>query len=116
MKTHKTAVLITASPITKIDAFKSQTLEALQALPDADAPSDYPSITSADDFELCKASRDRSTGTTKYEPAPVSSTIRDVVANSWETLYMQFKDSEGKDAMNYSVILLRGELIVHIVR
>ncbi|KAI6100224.1 hypothetical protein F5141DRAFT_326062 [Pisolithus sp. B1] len=60
------------------------------------ANEDIPVVTSADDFELCRAIRGRQNAApSAYEVLDADSQIR-VLLSNWEEVYVQFRDENGK--------------------
>ncbi|KAI6034952.1 hypothetical protein F5J12DRAFT_886783 [Pisolithus orientalis] len=62
------------------------------------ANEDIPTVTSTDDFELCRAirsSKQNAAASPSYEVLDADSPIRGLL-NNWEELYVQFRDENGK--------------------
>ncbi|KAF7792811.1 hypothetical protein EIP86_003910 [Pleurotus ostreatoroseus] len=109
-KTHKLTVLTTVTqPDRKTIAdLKEEALSALTSdvvanphvevdigLPEVDPQWEVPQVTSVDDFELCKAVKERGRPTGQYEPLSPDATVKQSVPN-WESLYIQFKNKQGR--------------------
>jgi len=63
---------------------------------DIDNPEwEVPQVTSVDDFELCRALKEKGKPTGKYELLDANKDVKSSVVN-WESLFVQFKDSTGK--------------------
>ena len=64
---------------------------------DGSGNEEIPNVQSTDDFELCKAVKDRGKAgaATTYEVLDAGSPIRGLLSN-WEELYMQFRDEDGE--------------------
>lgn len=58
---------------------------------------EIPNVQSMDDFELCRAVKDRgkASAATTYEVLDARSPIRGLLSN-WEELYVQFRDEDGE--------------------
>ncbi len=108
-KTHKLTVFTTVTqPDRKTIAdLKQEALSALTAdivaspyveidigLPEVDPEWEVPQVTSVDDFELCKAVKERGRSTGQYEPLSPDATVKQSVLN-WESLFIQFKNEQG---------------------
>ncbi|KAI6034549.1 hypothetical protein BKA83DRAFT_518365 [Pisolithus microcarpus] len=64
----------------------------------ANVNEDIPAVTSVDDFELCRAIKDRgrqNAAAPAYEVLDPDSPIRGLL-NNWEELYVQFRDENGE--------------------
>ena len=62
---------------------------------DGSGNEEIPSVQSTDDFELCKAVKDRGKATTSYEVLDATSPIQGFL-HYWEELYVQFRDEDGR--------------------
>jgi hypothetical protein len=103
VKSHKTAVFLSASQTSKVAALKADTLSALTS--DVNDDPNVPRPSHVDDFELCHAPRSGKARTaapsaqfkvpTEFEVLDTDAVIKNVLVN-WETLYIQFKDSDGE--------------------
>lgn len=64
---------------------------------DGSGNEEIPNVQSTDDFELCRAVKDRgkASAATTYEVLDTGSPIRGLLSN-WEELYMQFRDEDGE--------------------
>ncbi|KAG6861981.1 hypothetical protein C0995_009165 [Termitomyces sp. Mi166 len=71
--------------------------EALSALiAPVNEVDDVPKVESENEFELCKESRDKGRPTGEYEVLDVSKQLKECGLASYDTLYMQFRDSSGE--------------------
>ncbi|KAI5993662.1 hypothetical protein EDD15DRAFT_915169 [Pisolithus albus] len=125
LKTHRLTVFLSAPQNATVGSLKAEALSALSSpvlreptdsdrIPtapgedeemldvdgsgNANANEDIPVVTSVDDFELCRAIRDRgrqSSAAPAYEVLDTDSPIRGLL-NNWEELYVQFRDENGK--------------------
>ncbi|KAJ7639541.1 hypothetical protein FB45DRAFT_905957 [Roridomyces roridus] len=94
VKTHTLTVLTTVAPTISINALKAEVLSALSS--EVNQVEDVPRVTSADDFELCKAVKER--GKLKGEFTVLDEhklSIRDAGVANWEPLFIQFRDDSG---------------------
>ncbi|KAI6135143.1 hypothetical protein EDD17DRAFT_1434543, partial [Pisolithus thermaeus] len=104
LKTHRLTIFLSAPQEATIRSLKAEALSALSS-PDmfdvdgngnGNANEDIPVVTSADDFELCRAIRGKQNAApTAYEVLDAESQIR-VLLNNWEEVYVQFRDENGK--------------------
>lgn len=75
--------------------------DALSALTDAvNQKGDVPAVTSVDDFELCRAVKEKMRGNRgevayTYEPLDTTANVKVANVQNWETLYLRFKDNNG---------------------
>lgn len=106
LKTHKLTVLttVTQPEKTTIGDLKVEALNALQADVlstdrdgDVDMMSEWaiPPVDSVEDFELCRAIRERGRPTGQYETLSTKDVVKQVLVN-WESLFMQFKNANGE--------------------
>jgi len=100
LRTHKLALLLTLLPNATIAKVKEEALSALASdVNQAHAELDgTPSVSSVDDFELCRVARDggRRGMLPTYEILDARRSLRDYGFTSWETLFFQFKSEEGE--------------------
>lgn len=105
------------APGTTIADMKSDVLSALQA--DVSSNSldfmamDPPqiSVESEDDFELCRAIRERGKPTGDFEVLEPSKLLKDNGLSGWEAIFLQFRDrSSGKHIFT---VTLRGETVAY---
>ena len=82
-----------------LDALQSDVLAAPNPHPDAmdedDSEWTVPKVSSMDDFELAKASKDKGRPTGNYETLVGTVQLKSVVVN-WEPVFVQFKDPNGE--------------------
>jgi len=90
MKTHKLSIMATVSPATTIASLKEEALSALVS--DVNQVPDVPKVTTVDDFELCRAIKDKGKLTGDYEILDVSKQVKESKLSSWEALFIQFRD------------------------
>ena len=57
-----------------------------------------PQVASVDDFELCRAIKEKGRPTGQYEPISEKDTVKQSVTN-WERLFVQFKNEHGESAI-----------------
>ncbi|KAF8632308.1 hypothetical protein AX15_001932 [Amanita polypyramis BW_CC] len=101
LRTHKLTIFLTLPPNTTIAEVKKEALSAFASdVNQVHAEIDEtPSISSVDDFELCRVARekDRATGMgPSYELLDTRRSLRDYGFTSWETLFFQFKSEDGE--------------------
>ncbi|KAF7352303.1 hypothetical protein MVEN_01194000 [Mycena venus] len=103
IKTHKLTILTTVAPTISVAALKAEVLSALASdvntsSVDPDAP--IPSVTTVQDFELCKAVKDKARGRLTGEYMLLDEpklSLRDAGVANWEALFVQFRDAESGD-------------------
>ncbi|KAF9478653.1 hypothetical protein BDN70DRAFT_879664 [Pholiota conissans] len=99
VKTHKLTIMLSGlAPPTQIAELKSETLSALKSDISHDTldvkamePPEI-DVETVDDFELCRAVKEKGKPTGQYEVLPPTSAIRDFGLAGWDTLYLQFRD------------------------
>ncbi|KAF9554529.1 hypothetical protein CPC08DRAFT_712808 [Agrocybe pediades] len=103
VKTHKLTIMLSSlPPSTKIAEMKSETLSALKSDVAVDAldvlamepPPDL-KVETEDDFELCRAKRERGKPTGEYEILDPTKTIKECNLTGWEAIFLQPKDEDG---------------------
>ena len=109
VKTHKLTFFLTVSPNVTIASLKADVLSALNA-PVLSTPAPFdalnpdtmdvdnsewevPQVSNEDDFELCRALKEKGRLTGKYERLEGRLMVKTTVVN-WETLFVQFRDLE----------------------
>ncbi|KAH9948758.1 hypothetical protein B0H21DRAFT_212351 [Amylocystis lapponica] len=109
LKTHKLTVFLTASLTATINSLKADALTALQSdvlenktaheehsmAVDDDPTWIVPKVTSVEDFELCRAVREKGRPTGQYEMLERNAQVKNVLVN-WENVFVQFKDNSGQ--------------------
>lgn len=86
------------APPTPIAELKADTLSALKsdiAHNTLDVKAMEPpaiDVETVDDFELCRAVKEKGKPTGQYEVLPPTKAIRDFGLAGWDTLFLQFKD------------------------
>ncbi|KAG6897609.1 hypothetical protein C0992_013049 [Termitomyces sp. T32_za158] len=55
-----------------------------------------PKVENENDFELCKENKDKGRPTGEYETLDVSKQLKECGLASYDTLYIQFRDSSGE--------------------
>ena len=94
-------IFLTLPPNTSIAEVKAEALSAFTSdVNQAHAEMDgTPDVSSVDDFELCRA-KDREFRAAgmgpSYEVLDTRRSLRDYGFTSWETLFFQFKNEDGK--------------------
>jgi hypothetical protein len=109
VKSHKLSILLSGfPPATSIDELKIETLSALKSdvAPEAlDVMAMEPpefDVETEQDFELCRAVKEKGKPTGAFEVLEASITIRDAGLSGWETLFLQFRDREtGKQVFSF---------------
>ncbi|KAJ6560295.1 hypothetical protein B0H19DRAFT_1147157 [Mycena capillaripes] len=98
IKTHKLTVLTTVAPTISVAELKTEVLSALSS--DVNQVEDVPRVTTARDFELCKALKERGKLTGEYQPLENPKlSIRDAGVANWEPLFVQFRDPDSGDLL-----------------
>jgi hypothetical protein len=92
VKTHTLSIIITTTQATAISTLKEEVLSALTSHPDTLL--DVPTVTSIEDFELCRALKEKGKLTGAYEALAPSQKVKDDLVN-WDTVYIQFRDDSG---------------------
>ncbi|KAF8180155.1 hypothetical protein BJ912DRAFT_1145801 [Pholiota molesta] len=99
VKTHKLTIMLSGlAPPTPIAELKADTLAALKsdiAHNTLDVKAMEPpeiDVETVDDFELCRAVKEKGKPTGQYEVLPPTKAIRDFGLAGWDTLFLQFKD------------------------
>ncbi|KAL4076281.1 hypothetical protein J3A83DRAFT_4089630, partial [Scleroderma citrinum] len=90
LKTHRLTIFLPTPQSSTIASLKSEALSAFSG------NEDIPNVQSTDNFELCRAIKDRgkSNAVTAYEVLDPTAPIRGLLGN-WEELYVQFRDEDG---------------------
>ncbi|KIM35164.1 hypothetical protein M413DRAFT_449873 [Hebeloma cylindrosporum] len=106
VKSHKLSILLSGfPPATSIGELKAETLSALKSdvAPDAlDVMAMEPpeiDVETEQDFELCRAVKDKGKPTGAFEVLNAASTIRDAGLSAWEVLFLQFRDRATGDLL-----------------
>lgn len=97
--------MITVPPSTTIAEIKEEALSALVS--DVNQVENVPKVTSGDDFEICRAAKDKGKPTGEYELLDVTRQVRDYGLGSWDTLYLQFRDPSGKHSSFNNTVVRR---------
>lgn len=99
VKSHKLSILLSGfPPATSIRELKKETLSALKSdvAPEAlDVMAMEPpelDVETDQDFELCRAVKEKGKPTGAFEVLDASITIRDAGLAGWETLFLQFRE------------------------
>ncbi|KAE9407205.1 hypothetical protein BT96DRAFT_914802 [Gymnopus androsaceus JB14] len=92
IRTHKSSIFCTVPPSTTIASLKEEALSALSS--DLNQEEGIPKVTVVDDFELCRLVKAKQTK--EYHILETESSIKALKLGVWETLYIQFKDSQGE--------------------
>ncbi|KAF9462000.1 hypothetical protein BDZ94DRAFT_759086 [Collybia nuda] len=85
--------MITVPPSATLAEIKEEALSAL--ISDVNQVEDVPKVTSGDDFEICRAAKDKGKPTGEFEALDLTRQVRDYGLSGWDTLYLQFRDSSG---------------------
>ncbi|KAF9238814.1 hypothetical protein BU15DRAFT_47316 [Melanogaster broomeanus] len=99
LKTHKLTIFLTVHQSSTIEAIKHEALSALTSDDEGDEV-EVPRVKSTEDFELCRAVKDKGktnamlSTPTSYDTLDPSNPIKGLLSN-WEVLYVQFRDEEG---------------------
>ncbi|KAF8806145.1 hypothetical protein BYT27DRAFT_7191450 [Phlegmacium glaucopus] len=107
VKTHKlTIVLSGLAPGTMIADMKSEVLSALKTEKISDNALDFMamdppqiSVESEDDFELCRAIKERGKPTGTFEVLDPSKLLKDNGLSGWEIIFLQFRDRSSGDLL-----------------
>ena len=91
IRSHKLSILLTVLPSTTLEAIKADALSALTS--EVNQVESIPKVKSADDFEVCRAIKDKGKATGAYEVMDVSKQVREYNLASWDTLYLQFRNA-----------------------
>ncbi|KAN0097222.1 hypothetical protein V8E55_001668 [Tylopilus felleus] len=124
LKTHRLTVFFTVHQSSTVAKLKEEALSALTSsllssssgvpqfptapgedvdmVDEEDGASEIPHVRSTDDFELCRAVKDKgksnaassASAPVPYEPLNESAPIKGLLSN-WEMLYVQFRDEDG---------------------
>jgi len=94
IKTHKLSIIVTAAQVTSISTLKEEVLSALTSHPDK-LLDDVPTVNSIEDFELCRALKEKGKPTGAYEVLSPAQKVKDDLVN-WDTVYIQFRDDSGE--------------------
>lgn len=94
-KTHKATIFLNAPHPTTIGALKTQALSALSQFAET-TEDDFPKATALSDFEICRAKRDRRTGTViEYDVLDDKALVNKELEN-WEVVYFRFRNEAGE--------------------
>lgn len=91
LRSHKLAILLTVVPSATFASIKAEALSALTS--DVNQVEGVPKVKSEDDFEVCRAVKDKGKATGVYEVMDVSKQVREYNLASWDALYLQFRDT-----------------------
>lgn len=95
VRTHKLSIAITAPNEEAILKLKEEVLSALTALYlHGDRVPQVPAVKTVDDFELCRAVREKGKPTGGYELLDPSDKVKDHLVN-WDSVYIRFRDESG---------------------
>jgi hypothetical protein len=87
--------MITTPQEEAISKLKEEVLSALTALYlHGDRVSQVPTAKTVDDFELCRAMKEKGKATGDYELLDVSGRVKDNLV-SWDSVYIRFRDESG---------------------
>jgi hypothetical protein len=96
VRTHKLSIMITVPQEEAIAKLKEEVLSALTALYlHGDRVPQVPAAKTVDDFELCRAVKEKGKPTGKYELLDhASGRVKDHLVN-WDSVYIRFRDESG---------------------
>ncbi|EGN92039.1 hypothetical protein SERLA73DRAFT_38043, partial [Serpula lacrymans var. lacrymans S7.3] len=86
VKTHKLTIFLTVPHSNTIASLKEETLSALSA--DVTEIEDVPRVSKEEEFELCRAVKEKGKTTVQYEVLQPSQSVSNLT--NWEVLYLQF--------------------------
>jgi hypothetical protein len=96
VRTHKLSVLITTPQEEAISKLKEEVLSALTALySHGERVPQVPTVNTVEDFELCRARKEKGKQIGEYETLDVSERVKDHLVN-WDCLYIRFRDESGE--------------------
>ncbi|KAH9482197.1 hypothetical protein JR316_0004292 [Psilocybe cubensis] len=106
VKTHKLSIMLSSlPPTTTVAEIKADTLSALKSDVADDALDPFAmdppqlNIDTVDDFELCRAKRERGRPTGEYDLLVPTKTLRDSGLLGWEAIFLQARDKETGDLL-----------------
>ena len=96
VRTHKLSIMVTTPQEEAIAKLKEEVLSALTALYlHGDRVPQVPTVKSVDDFELCRAVKEKGKPTGNYELLDhESGRVKDHLVN-WDSVYIRFRDESG---------------------
>jgi hypothetical protein len=96
VRTHKLSIMITTPQEEALSKLKEDVLSALTALySHGDRVPQVPTAKTVDDFELCRAVKEKAKPTGDYELLDaVSGRVKDSFVN-WDSVYIRFRDESG---------------------
>jgi len=95
VRTHKLSIAITSPQEETISKLKEEVISALNALYlHGDRVPQVPIAKTVDDFELCRAVKEKGKPTGDYELLNASGKVKDHLGN-WDSIYIQFRDESG---------------------
>ncbi|KAF9644508.1 hypothetical protein BDM02DRAFT_3102835, partial [Thelephora ganbajun] len=96
VRTHRLSIMITTPQEETVSKLKEEVLSALNALYlHGDRVPQVPAANTVDDFELCRAVKEKGKSTVEYEPLDhVSGRVKDHLVN-WDSVYIRFRDESG---------------------
>ncbi|KAF5388066.1 hypothetical protein D9615_000762 [Tricholomella constricta] len=93
MRTHKLSIMVTVPPSTTIAALKEEALSALKS--PVNQAEGVPAVEDENDFELCRAVKEKGRPNGEYEVLDVTKQVREYSLASYDLLYLQFRDPSG---------------------
>lgn len=96
VRTHKLSIVVTTPQEETISKLKEEVLSALTALcSHGDRVPQVPTAETVDDFELCRAVKEKGKPPVDFELLDhVSGRVKDHLAN-WDSVYIRFRDGSG---------------------
>ena len=95
VRTHKLSITVTTSQEELVSKLKEEVLSALTALYlHGDRVPQVPTAKTVEDFELCRAVKEKGRPTGDYELLDQSGRVKDGLAN-WDSVYIRFRDESG---------------------
>ncbi|KAH7916791.1 hypothetical protein BJ138DRAFT_1121597 [Hygrophoropsis aurantiaca] len=92
IKTHQLTIFLTVPQSATIASLKDEVLSALSS--DVNEIEDLPPVSSSEEFELCRAVKDKERASVQYATMNGSLPVKGVLSN-WEVVYLQFRDEAG---------------------
>ena len=77
------------------DVVTNPHVDEVIGLPAPDPEWELPAIQSVNDFELCRAIKEKGRPTGRYEPLSPEDTVKKSVM-CWDSLFIQFKNAQGE--------------------
>ena len=105
VRTHKLSIAITAPQEEVVSKLKEEVLSALNTLYlHGDRVPQVPTAKTVDDFELCRAVKEKGKVTGNYALLDISGKVKDHLLN-WDSIYIRFRDESGTCSTPYLIPL-----------